>query len=212
MAKISDITHHCNIRVFLNQISQHRHLFVKIMLPHFSYPSPIRLRSHCRLLHQNVVMYLSAMLRRLQPTRRVTKAHPRALPTKACVSEAAAAIQSSGIKVAIRTPEWIHLRIRTEILAPTKGATLGLAMGREARLMEWSANIWPGAEAPDLRRHFLCLWRALMMRRRLLESVWQRERLPRPGHLCQMAWYGGVVGLPAAFRRGFAISTVRPIK
>lgn len=97
------------------------------------------------------------MLRRLQPARRVAKAHPGALTTKACVSKAAAAIQASGIKVAIRTPKRIHLRVRTEILAPAEGSALRLAMGREARLVEWSANVWPGAEAPDLRRHFLYL-------------------------------------------------------
>ena len=97
------------------------------------------------------------MLRRLQPARRVAKTHPGALATKARVSKAAAAIHASGVKVAIRTSKRIHLRVRTEILAPAEGSALGLAMGREARLMEWSANVWPGAEAPDLRRHFLYL-------------------------------------------------------
>lgn len=157
---------------------------MEIVLPHLSYPSPIRLRSHRRVLHQYIVMYLASMLRGLQSARRVCKAHPRALTAEPCVGKASAAVQAASIEVAVGTAKGVHLWVcTTQVLAPAEGA-LWLAMRREARLVEGSANAWPGAEAPDLRRHIVVRRRMdANLWWRLLVYVWLRLMLPRPDRL-----------------------------
>lgn len=180
------------------------------MLPHFAYPSPVRLRSHCRVVHQSVVMHLSSVLRRLQSAWRVAKAHPRALAAKASVGKATAAIQASGVEVAIGTAKRVHLRIAAQVLAPGERAALRLTMGREPRLVKRSADAWSGAEAPDLRRHLLRQRRAVKLWRWLLIYVWQRWRSPLPDRV-RRAWCREAVRSGAAAVGSMVMSALRPV-
>jgi hypothetical protein len=96
------------------------------------------------------------MVRVLHRSSRVAmrEAHPGALASEAGVWEGSSAIQAVAAKrVAVNTREGAHLGIGVHVLVRTQVGALGLAMRREAMLVEGRADARPGAEGPDLRRH-----------------------------------------------------------
>lgn len=125
------------------------------MLPHLSYPSSVLIRSDM-VVFRKAVLLVPYMVWWLHGCygRGMREAQPGALATKPRVRKASGAtVQPRRAKgIAVGTGEGAHLGIATHVLVPQRSG-LGLAMCREARLVERRADTGPGTEAPYLRRH-----------------------------------------------------------
>lgn len=128
---------------------------MQVVFPYLSYPALIRVRPHCRVVHQHIVLQLSPVLRLLQAgTGAMRKAHARALAAKARVGEpGSAAVEASAAKgIAVASGEGADL-IGVEVLVGAQVAALGLSVGGEAALVVGRGDTRPGAEAAKLWRH-----------------------------------------------------------
>ncbi len=80
-------TYHGNIRILVHQVSQNCHLLLKIVLPHFTYPSSITVLPQ-RLVISQPMVHLTAVMWWLHTgPRPMRESHASTLTTKARVGE-----------------------------------------------------------------------------------------------------------------------------